>query len=110
MKREQSIKVERGSGNVFADLGRPDAETHLLKSQLVTRIDVIVRERKLTQAKAARLMGVSQPDVSRLLAGSFREYSLERLFRMLQLLGQDISIAVRKPRTTRHGRLRMAAS
>jgi len=109
MKRNDSVKIERGSGNVFADLGRPDAETHLLKAQLVIRIDSILRKRRLTQARAARILGVSQPDVSKLLRGDFRQYSLERLFRLLQALGQDIDISVRKPRASRPGHLRMAA-
>ena len=61
------MKIERGSGNVFADLERPDAETHLLKAELVTRIDKIIRQRGLKQIEAARLLGLSQPDVSRLL-------------------------------------------
>ena len=65
--------------NVFENLGRPDADAHLLKAALVTRIDEIIRQRGLKQVEAARLLGLSQPDVSRLLRGSFREYSMERL-------------------------------
>ena len=72
--------VERGSGNVFADLGHPEADAHLLKADLVTRIDTIIRQRGITQTEAARLLGLTQPDVSRLLRGDFREYSLERFF------------------------------
>ena len=79
-------KIERGSGNIFADLGRPDAETHLLKAELVTRIDRIIRQRKLKQVKAAALLGLSQPDVSRLLRGNFRKYSVQRLLRLLTAL------------------------
>ena len=75
--------VERGSGNVFADLDLPDADAHLLKAELVSRIDSIVRQRRITQTEAAGLLGLSQPDVSRLLRGDFRAYSLERLFRLL---------------------------
>ena len=93
--------LERSSGNVFADLARPDAEVHLLKAELVTRIDEIIRERHLTQAKAAELLGLSQPDVSRLLRGSFRDYSVERLLRLLTTLGRDIEIVIRKPRARR---------
>ena len=59
--------VERGSGNVFADLGLPDADAHLVKAELVSRIDDIIRRRDITQTEAARLLGLSQPDVSRLL-------------------------------------------
>ena len=67
----EKLKVERGSGNVFADLGRPDAETQLLKAELVTRIDKIVRQRGLKQVEAAELLGLSQPDISRLLREVF---------------------------------------
>ena len=79
--------VERGSGNVFADLGLPDSDAHFVKAELVSRMDDIVRERGITQAEAARLLGVSEPDLSRLLRGDFREYSLERLLRLLTALG-----------------------
>ena len=82
--------VERGSGNVFADLGLPDADAHLVKAGLVSRIDDIVRKRGITRTEDARLLGLTQPDVSRLLRGDFREYSLERLLRLLTPLGRDI--------------------
>ena len=102
--------VERGSGNVFADLGHPDADAHLLKAELVSRIDAIVRQRDITQTEAGRLLGLSQPDVSRLLRGDFREYSLERLFRLLTALGRDIDIVIRQPRSATGGKLRIAAA
>ena len=102
--------VERGSGNVFADLGLPDADAHLVKAELVSRIDAIVRQRGITQTEAARLLGLSQPDVSRLLRGDFSEYSLERLFRLLTTLGRDIDIVIRQPRSTAGGCLRIAAA
>jgi len=106
---ESDSCIERGSGNVFADLGRPGADTHLLKAELVNRIDALVRRRGITQAEAGRLLGLAQPDVSRLLRGDFREYSLERLFRLLNALGRDIDIVIRAPRSTDAGRLRIAA-
>ena len=102
--------VESGSGNVFADLGFPEADAHLVKAELVSRIDDIVRDRGITQTEAARLLGLSQPDVSRLLRGDFREYSLERLFRLLTALGRDIDIVVRQPRSAAGGKLRIAAA
>ena len=102
--------VERGSGNVFADLGHPDAEAHLVKAELVGRIDALVRERGITQTEAARLLGLTQPDVSRLLRGDFREYSLERLFRLLTALDRDIDIVIRQPRSAAGGKLRIAAT
>ena len=102
--------VERGRGNVFADLGHPEADAHLLKAELVSRIDAIVRQRGITQTEAGRLLGLSQPDVSRLLRGDFREYSLERLFRLLTALGRDIDIVIRQPRWAAGGKLRIAAA
>ena len=102
--------VERGSDNVFADLGHPEADAHLLKAELVSRIDAIVRQRGITQIEAGRLLGLSQPDVSRLLRGDFREYSLERLFRLLTALGRDIDIVIRQPPSAAGGKLRIAAA
>ena len=109
MSNQKKIPIERSSGNVFDDLGLPDADTHLLKAELVSRIDEIVRRRRLTQSKAAEVMGISQPDVSRLLRGKFRDYSVERLFRLLQALGRDVEIVIRKSRANRPGRLHVAA-
>ena len=101
--------IERSSGNVFADLDVPDADAHLLKAELVSHIDTIVRQRGITQTEAARILGLSQPDVSRLLRGDFRQYSLERLFRLLTALGRDIDIVIRQPRSATGGKLRIAA-
>ena len=108
MKTEKE-KIERGSGNVFADLGHPDAEAHLLKAELVSRIDRIIRQRKLKQVEAAELLGLSQPDVSRLLRGNFREYSVERLLRLLTALGRDVEIVIRDLDPPRQGKLSVAA-
>lgn len=107
--KTQDIKIERGSGNVFADLGLPDADAHLLKAELVTRIDRIIRQRGLKQVEAAKLMGLSQPDVSRLMRGDFQEYSMERLFRLLNALGRDVDIIIRESRSGRPGRLNIQA-
>ena len=107
---EPEETIQRGSDNVFADLGCPDANTHLLKAELVCRIDAIIRQRNLTQTEAARLLGLSQPDISRLLRGNFREYSLERLLRLLAALGRDIDIVIRDPRLDSGGSVRVAVS
>ncbi|HEY8126468.1 MAG TPA: helix-turn-helix transcriptional regulator [Methylocystis sp.] len=69
----------------------------LLKAQLVRKIEALLKERGLKQAQAATLFGVKQPDVSKLLHGDFRQFSLERLMRFLVALGQDVEIVV-KPR------------
>jgi predicted XRE-type DNA-binding protein len=87
--------IKRGSKNLFADLGHADPETHLLKAGLVTRIRDIIETIGLTQTQAAERMGLSQPDVSRLLRGQFRDVSVERLMRMLTRLGYDVDIVVR---------------
>ena len=101
------MKVERGSGNVFADLGHPDADVQLLKAELVTRIDEIIRRRGLKQVEAAKLLGLSQSDVSRLLRGSFRHYSVERL---LTTLGRDVEIVIRQARSHAGGKLSIGAT
>lgn len=95
MKKRQATAVVRGTTNVFADLGFADAETHLLKAQLVTRIQRAIDAQKLTQVAAAKVMGLSQPDVSRLLHGQFRDMSVERLMRLLTRLGCDVDITIR---------------
>ena len=104
------MKVERGSGNVFGDLGRAEPDTHLLKAELVACIDEIIRERGLRQIDAANLLGLSQPDVSRLLRGNFRDYSIERLLRLLTVLGRDVQIVIKRARSRRVGRLSVVAS
>jgi predicted XRE-type DNA-binding protein len=88
------------SGNVFADLGLPNPEEALAKAELAHKISVLIRKRGLTQAQAAKLLGVDQPKVSALLRGRLTGFSLERLMRFLLLLGQDIKITVQaSPRT-----------
>lgn len=105
----EETRIERGSDNIFADLGHPEPEVHLLKAELVIRIDRIIRRRKLKQVEAAKLLGLSQPDVSRLLRGDFRDYSVERLLRLLTALGRDVEIIIREPRSKRQGRLSIGA-
>jgi len=89
---------EIGSGNVFADAGVPNAEEHLVKAHLVYKIDTLMKERGLKQVEAATLFGVRQPDVSKMLRGDFRQFSVERLLRFLVALGQDVEIVVRPRR------------
>ena len=107
--KSENVNIERGSGNVFSDLGLPDADAHMLKAELVARVDRIIRQRGLKQVEAARLLGLSQPDVSRLLRGDFTEYSMERLLRLLTRLGRDVDIVIRENRSARQGRLRVGA-
>ncbi len=91
----ENVTNEKSSGNVFADIGLPNAEEHLLKAQLTFKIDRLMKDRGLRQVEAAALFGVKQPDVSKLLGGDFRQFSVERLMRFLVALGQDVEIVVR---------------
>ena len=88
-------RLHRSSGNVFADIGLPNAEEHLIKAKLVIKIDALMKARRLKQSEAAELFGVKQPDVSKMLRGDFRQFSVERLMRFLVALGQDVEIVVK---------------
>jgi predicted XRE-type DNA-binding protein len=94
--RKKSYEI--GSGNVFKDLGIPNAEEHLVKAQLVFKIETIMNDRGLKQTVAANLLGVKQPDVSKMLRGDFKQFSVERLLRFLVALNQDVEIVVRPHR------------
>ncbi|MBA4037345.1 MAG: XRE family transcriptional regulator [Bradyrhizobium sp.] len=83
---------------MFADLGLPDSEDRLLKAGIVAELHRLIKERELTQVKAAKLVGISQPDLSHLLRGDFDDYSAERLMKMLTAFEQDIEIIVKPHR------------
>ncbi len=91
MKKTAFVK---GTGNVFADIGLPDSETHLIKAQLVHQIGELIKKEKLTQSDAAGRMAMTQPDVSKMLSGQFRPLSIERLMKCLVSLGRTITINV----------------
>src|SRR5271157_1797064 len=93
---------EVGGRNVFKDIGVPNAEEHLVKAQLVFKIDAIMKKRRIKQTAAAALFGVRQPDISKMLRGEFRQFSVERLLRFLVKLDQDVEIVVRPHRNTDH--------
>ncbi|WP_020506080.1 helix-turn-helix domain-containing protein [Lamprocystis purpurea] len=103
----EGIEVETGSGNVFADLGLPDAEKLKIKSGLVIEITRAVRKLGLTQEEAGRRMGVPQPKVSALLRGDFANLSERKLMECLNRLGYDIEIKV-KPAAEPVGHLTIA--
>jgi len=94
----------RGSGNVFADLGLPNPEEHLLKAQIVVLIGEAIRRQGLTQTAAGQRIGLVQPDVSKLLKGRFEGFSLERLLHFLQMLGHEVSISVKPPANENYDR------
>ena len=98
--RTKRIEVHESGGNIFADLGLPDADNHFLKAQIVAELYRLTNARKLTQDKAGALMEISQPEVSRLFKGNFREYSIERLIAFLTAFDRDVEI-VSRPRSKR---------
>jgi predicted XRE-type DNA-binding protein len=97
-RRVEAIPVERGSGNVFEDLGVPESAEMLAKAELAARIAEIIAERGLTQAGAAKVLGVDQPSVSDLIRGRLRGFSSDRLFRFLNALGRDVEILISRKR------------
>src|SRR3954452_15127149 len=100
--RKKGVKtdeaIEPSSGNVFADLGLKNPEELLAKAELVQRIADIIVEQKLTQSRAAKLLGIDQPKVSALLRGKLEGFSIDWLFRFLNALGRDVEISVRPAR------------
>src|SRR5579872_3218800 len=82
------------TGNIFADLGFPDAEERMAKVNLAFQINILIKRKKLTQKQAAELLAIDQPKISALSTGKLSGFSLERLFRFLTILGQDIIINV----------------
>ena len=96
---DEEIPVRASSGNLFADLGRPDADEALARVRLAQQIAEIIERQTLSQAEAAELMGLDQPKVSALVRGRLSGFSTDRLLRCLMLLGQDVDIVVRdKPK------------
>jgi predicted XRE-type DNA-binding protein len=87
--------VEASGGNVFANLGIPASGEALARAELAARICALIAERKLTQAQAADLFGVDQPKVSALIRGKLAGFSVDRLFRFLNALGQNVEIVIR---------------
>lgn len=95
---DEPVFVEESSGNVFADLGLKNPEELLAKAELVHRIRTIIAERKLTQLRAAKLLGIDQPKISALMRGKLDGFSTDRLFRFLNALGSDVEIVIRPAR------------
>ncbi len=106
-KTSSSRRVTEGSGNVFADLGLPNADQELLKAQLTLQIYRIIKQRGLTQTQAAKALGVKQPHVSLLMRNRAGTFSIGRLMDFLTALGQDGRITVR-PTRKEHGHMSVA--
>jgi len=91
-------EIEDGSGNIYADLGLPDADAMLVKARLSAKIADIIAERRLTQSEAAEMVGIPQPKLSGLLRGQFRGVSEAKMLHCLTRLGRDVTIVVGPPR------------
>jgi predicted XRE-type DNA-binding protein len=107
----RGVPVEESSGNVYADLGYADSEGMLVKAQLAAKIAEIVHRRGLTQARAAEILGLTQPKVSAVLRGRFRGISEHRLLECLTRLGRDVHIVIKPtPGRRPNGRLTLSVA
>ena len=104
-----SEKISRGTRNVFADLGYPDAEERQTKTRLALEINTLIKARKLRQADAGEILGVPQPKVSALANYRLDGFSVERLMGFLTALNQDVEIIIRPHRDHRSGRVLVSA-
>ena len=108
--KKRKIEYEESSGNIFADLDIPEPEEALAKSQVAIEIRRVIKRKKLTQIKAAKILKIDQPKVSLLLRGYLTNFSLERLFRFLNDLGQDVYISIAPSSRSGHGSTRIEDS
>ena len=98
------VRITESSGNVFADLGLPNAEQELVKAQLTLQIYRIIKQRGFTQAEMAKTLGIKQPHVSLLMRNRAGTFSIGRLMEFLTALGQDVEVTVR-PTRREHGEM-----
>ena len=110
--RTTRLKAEKaiaGSGNIFADIGLPNPAQELLKARLTLQIYSIIQDRGLTQAEAAKLLGIQQPRVSSLARNRSGDFSVGRLIEFLTALGQDVEITV-TPTRKEHGEMSLVVA
>lgn len=106
----RKTEMSLAAGNVFADLGLPNPDTELLRAELTRQIWSALKASAMTQAEAAHRLGVKQPDISRLMSASPTRFSVERLLRMLNALGNDVTISIQAaPKRRPNGRLRIVS-
>jgi predicted XRE-type DNA-binding protein len=108
-RRNRVARVNEGRGNVFADLGLPNAEQELLKAQLTLQICTILKDSGMTQVEIAKILGVQQPQVSLLMRNRAGNFSVGRLMEFLTALRQDVEITVR-PARKEHGALSVVSA
>lgn len=108
-KQKRAVRVTQGSGNVFADLGLPNAEQELLKTHLTLQIYTILKDSGMTQVEIAKILGVQQPQVSLLMRNRAGNFSVGRLMEFLTSLRRDVEITVR-PTRKEHGALSVVSA
>jgi len=104
-KRKSNTTIVRSLGNVFADLGFRDAEEKQTKVRLAVAINQIIEAMALSQTAAAQLLHINQPKISALVNYRLSGFSVERLIHFLNALGRDVEIVIRKPRSSRTGKM-----
>ncbi len=92
---KQKPDFTEGSGNIYQDLGFVNADEQLAKAKLAMGIEMIIKERKLKQIAAAKILGINQPKISALMNGRLSGFSMERLIHFLNLLNQNVEIVIR---------------
>lgn len=110
-RAEPNESITRGTGNVFADLGFPDAVERQAKLRLAYALNQVLDGRRLPQADAAKVLGLTQPKVSALRNYKLAGFSVERLMNLLTALGQDVEIVIRKkPKSRKAARISVVAA
>jgi predicted XRE-type DNA-binding protein len=93
-KKRRQIKMEEGSGNIFADLGLEDAGELYTRAQIGIHVFKILKDKKLKQREIAEVLGIAQPDVSHLMNGHFSRFTTDKLFDFLKRLDRKVRIEV----------------
>lgn len=111
MKRKKTAEPisEKSCGNIFEDLGFPDAKERYIKTLLSVMVSRLIEKRGLSQAEAAKMLGTTQARVSTICTGRLKDVSLEKLLEFLTRLDQDVEIRIKsKPRAHSSGEISVA--
>jgi len=103
MAKKDDMKIVRGSGNVFRDLGRPNADLEQARAILAARIIKALDERNLTARAAEKLTGVAHTDLSRIRNAKLERFTLDRMITILGKLDKDVEVSINvRPRAAHH--------